>query len=81
MTTGGKTIQIFADSRGRGICKGCGAPIEWAKLVASGKKMPFDVPIVEVSGHQDLAGREVHVVSLERNHWASCSARAQFKRK
>ena len=77
-----KTIQIFADSRGRGVCRGCGAPIEWAVVVASGKKMPFDVPIVEVSGHRDPdTGRDVHVVSLEGNHWASCPQRAQFTRK
>jgi len=80
MTT--KTIAIWADTRGRGICRGCGAAIEWAEIVASGKRMPFDVPIVEVSGHVDLdTGRDVHVVDLERNHWASCSKREQFKRR
>ena len=32
-------IEVFADTRGRGQCRGCHAPITWAEVVTSGKKM------------------------------------------
>ena len=79
-----KTIQIFADSRGRAHCSAasCRAGIEWAVIVASGKRMCFDAPIAVISEHVDPATRRrVQVVDLSTNHWATCPAREQFKRK
>jgi hypothetical protein len=77
-----KTIQIFADTRGRATCRGCHAPIEWAEIVSSGKKMCFDGQIVALSTHHDPGTRRlVEVVDLATNHWATCSQRDQFKRK
>jgi hypothetical protein len=76
-----KTIEIFADTRGRATCRGCHAPIEWAEVVASGKKMCFDKQIVALSTRHDPGTRRlIEVVDLSTNHWATCPNRAQFKR-
>lgn len=76
-----KTIQIWADTKGKARCRGCHAPIEWATVVASGRKMPFDGQIVALSTHHDPETRRlVEVVDLSTNHWATCSERKQFKR-
>jgi hypothetical protein len=79
-----KTIQIFSDTRGRATCNAstCRATIEWAEVVASGKRMCFDAPIVALTTHHDPATRRlVEVVDLSTNHWASCPAAGQFKRR
>jgi len=79
-----KTIQIFADTRGRARCTAatCRADIEWATIVGSGKKMCFDAPIVALSTHHDPESRRlVEVVEFATNHWASCPASQTFKRK
>lgn len=82
MTTATKTIQIFADTSGRAQCKGCRAPIEWAEVVASGKRMCFDGQIVALSTHRDPTTRRlVEVVDLATNHWASCDQRDRFRTK
>ena len=79
-----KTIQIWADTRGRAVCHGdgCRAQIEWAEIVGSGKRMCFDLPIVALSTHHDPATRRlIEVVDLSTNHWASCPDATKFKRK
>lgn len=77
-----KTIEIYADTRGRATCRGCQAPIEWAEVVASGKKMCFDGEIVALRTRQDSATRRlIEVVDLSTNHWATCPKRDQFRRR
>lgn len=79
-----KTIQIFADTRGRARCTAasCRADIEWATIVGSGKKMCFQAPIVALSTHHDPGTRRlVEVVELATNHWANCPAKDQFRSK
>lgn len=79
-----KTIQIYADTRGLADCKAttCRARIEWAEIVASGKRMCFNAPIAVLSEHTDpVSRRRVQVVDLATNHWAACPAREQFARK
>ena len=77
-----KHIDIYADTRGPAKCKGCGRAIEWATIVASGKKMCFDGAIVALSGYpHKVSGRRVESVDLATNHWATCPAAALFKRK
>jgi len=51
-------LKIYADSKGRGTCRSCGAAIEWAKLT-SGKRAPFDGQIVAVRGFADNDGRVI----------------------
>lgn len=76
-----KTIQIYADTIGRATCKGCRAPITWAEVVTSGKRMCFDGQIVALSTHHDPATRRlVEVVDIATNHWASCPEIKSFKR-
>lgn len=41
MSAPARTLAVYADTRGRGTCRGCGAAITWAEVVASGKRMPF----------------------------------------
>lgn len=68
-------IKIWVDSKGLSTCKSCGAPIEWAQVVASGSKMPFDAPIVSVSTETDPASaRQIEVVdtSVTKSHFATC---------
>lgn len=77
-----KTIDIWADTRGRGVCRGCGKAMEWAEVVASGKKMPFDAPIVALTTlHDPTTHRVIEGVDLSTNHWGSCPAREQFRRR
>jgi hypothetical protein len=76
-----RRITIWADTRGLSRCRSCNAAIEWAEVVASGKRMPFDGEIVPVSSaHKD--GRLVEVVDTDvtRPHWASCPQAEQWRR-
>lgn len=77
-----KTITVWNDTRGKAHCRGCGAPIEWAKVVASGKKMCFNNAIVPLRTETDPHSRRVIVVAdLATNHWATCPDRDRFRRK
>lgn len=77
-----RTIEIYADTRGFARCRGCGAAIEWAEIVATGKKMCFDTAIVALATrHSPQTNRLIEVVDLETNHWASCPDAAKFKRR
>jgi len=78
MTTDRKTISVWHDRRSRSRCRGCDARIEWAEVVASGKRMCFDDVFV-LSSHVHTNGRTIDVVDLTRNHWATCPARDQFR--
>lgn len=78
----GRTIEIWADSRRDGVCTGCQASIEWAHVVKTGARMPFD-QVEVVSAHVRMYGgmsRTVELVNLDRNHWASCPKAGSFKR-
>ena len=73
----GKTIEIYADTRGVSRCTGptCGQKILWAQVVKSGKKMCFnDIELVALSTRREMAtGRLIESVDLDANHWATCS--------
>lgn len=76
-----RAIAIYADTRGSARCRGCHAPIEWAEVVSSGKKMCFDGQIVALeTRHEDATRRLIEVVDLGANHWATCPQRDQFRR-
>jgi len=81
MTTA-RTIEVYADTRGPGRCSGCRAAIVWATVVKSGKKMCFDEPAIALTTrHEDSTRRLVEAIAFETNHWASCPASDQFKRR
>ncbi len=78
-------LQIYADSRGAGTCRSCGAAIEWAELT-SGKRMPFNPPIVAVRTQGSILegdGRVVeHVDSkVSTSHFSTCPDAAEWRRR
>ena len=78
-------LKIYKDSRGYGNCRSCGQEIEWAELVASGRKMPFDGPIVAVQTEGDATKGErivEHVDStVTKSHFASCIDAGEWRKK
>jgi len=76
------TLSIYTDTRGPGRCRSCGADVEWAQLV-TGKRIPFDPPIVVRVRQQALLDeRAIDVVDMDqtRSHFASCPDAAQWRR-
>lgn len=49
-------LKVFDDTKGRGQCRSCEAPIWWFELVPTGKKHPFDAA---PPAHGRQAGRTV----------------------
>lgn len=81
MTTTTKTIEIFADTRGRGTCRGpnCRAAITWAETIA-GKKMPLTGdPVALSTRHDPATGRLVEAIDYDANHWSTCPDWLVFK--
>ena len=76
-----KTTEIFADTRTHANCRGCDAPIVFAEIVKSGKRMPFDLPLVALqTRHEEATHRLIETVDLGESHFASCKAASQFRR-
>jgi hypothetical protein len=76
-------LKIYQDSRGPGTCRSCGAAIEWAELT-SGKRHPFDRPIVAVRTQGSvLEGRVIEEVdtSVSATHFATCPQSKQWQRR
>jgi len=68
-------LKIYQSSRGHGRCRSCDAPVEWAELVTSGKRMPFDPPIIVVQTEgSPIADRVIEHVDSEitKSHFATC---------
>ena len=76
-----------------GICKGCGAEIDWVRM-KSGKAMPIDPePVFVAEGGNQVfitdEGDTITGTASETNtgtvafvpHWATCPAYKSFKRK
>lgn len=76
-------IAIYADSRGKGTCRSCGAPIEWAETVR-GKRMPFDGEIVAVRTEgSPIRGRVVEYVdtAITASHFETCPDAQDWRRR
>jgi hypothetical protein len=73
------TVQVYSLTRGRGTCRGCGAPIVWAQVVSTGKKMPFNPPATALSTLTDAADRRIDVVELD-SHFATCPKADTFRK-
>jgi hypothetical protein len=78
-------LRAFDDSKGRGVCRTCGASIWWMQLV-SGKRHPFNAagdggtpPPAKAYESQD--GRRVLVIDALASHFASCKDSRDWKKK
>lgn len=76
-----RTTEIWEASRESGTCRGCGAPITWAKVVKSKKWMPFTGRVDPIRQYQHDSGRMIDVVDLTRSHFATCPAADTFRKK
>ncbi len=75
-------LKIYQDSKGKGACRSCGAPIEWAELT-SGKRHPFDGEIVPVRTQGSiLEGRVIEEVdtSISHSHFETCPDAKRWRR-
>lgn len=76
-------MKIFQDSRGLGTCRSCGAPVEWAEMASTGKRMPFNPPIVTVAVLMPVIidGRIVEDVDPATiSHFATCPDAKEWRR-
>jgi hypothetical protein len=75
-------IRVWADTRGESVCQSCGAPIEFVEVVSSGKRMPFDSPIIVVE-HILIAEtqREIAVIDTKESpsHFGTCPQAQYWK--
>lgn len=68
-------LQIYADSKGQGRCRSCGAAVTWAELT-SGRRHPFNGEIVAVRTQGSiLEGRVIEHVDTDitSSHFATCN--------
>jgi hypothetical protein len=76
-------LKLYRDSRNYGTCRSCGASIEWADLV-SGRRMPFDPPIVPVRTQGSLLDGDRIVedvdTTITRSHFATCPDAKAWRR-
>lgn len=77
-------LDLYQDSRGRGRCRSCGAPVEWAELT-SGKRMPFDPEVVVLRTQGSLLGGERIVETVDTtvtlSHFTTCPDASSWRRK
>jgi hypothetical protein len=78
------TTWVFADTVGTARCRDerCGARITWGEIVKTGKRMCFDGELVALrTDVEQGSGPQVWEVDLADNHWATCPAAKDFKRR
>ena len=78
-----KTTRIWGDSVRQDVCRDsrCRRVVFFAQNVKTGRFMPFDVRPAPLAVERELeTGREMHVVDLASNHFASCIAAAGFRK-
>lgn len=81
-------LRAFDDSKGRGVCRTCGAAIWWMQLV-SGKRHPFNEqpndPMrgtpVSAAPDEIRDGRRVLVIDAADSHFATCRDSRDWKKK
>jgi len=74
------TIGVYADSRGLGKCRGpnCGAPIEWAQVTGSGRRLCFNRGVTRCAISYEPASRR-RVDHLDRAAIHACPDAAVFR--
>ena len=76
-----KPIAIVNEARFLGRCRSCGDVIEWATVAKSGRKIPYNLPIVLVAA-LDLSAAVVHIDPARSTpHFATCPQAAAWRRR
>lgn len=76
-------IAIYQDSKGKGQCRSCGAPVEWAETVR-GKRMPFDGETVALRTQGNpITGRVIEYVdtTVTPSHFQTCPDAADWRKR
>jgi hypothetical protein len=74
-------FRLFEDSHDVGVCRGCGAGIDWYETLR-GRRMPMNAGAVPRKSEKDEAtGRVVAFFSADDSHWATCEKRDEFRRR
>jgi hypothetical protein len=75
-------LEVWTGSRQRGTCRSCHRRIEWATVVASGRKMPLDAPVVITARTTHADGRLIDHIDTTRSpsHFATCPDAADWRR-
>jgi hypothetical protein len=77
-------LKIYQDSRSKGTCRSCGAPIEWAELT-SGKRHPFNVPIVSTRTQGSMLAGERTIedvdTAVSSSHFQTCPQSKTWRRR
>lgn len=77
-----RTIEVYHDTLGPGICRGCHAGITWAEIVTTGKRMCFTGrPVALRTRHEDSTRRLIDAYDFDDNHWRACPNAGDFKRR
>ena len=75
------TSEYYADTHESGTCRSCEKPIEFAVNVRTGKRMPFNTPIVALkTRHEDATHRLIETVDLAQSHFVDCPNRDQHRK-
>ncbi len=77
-------LRAFEDSKGRGICRTCGAKLWWMLLV-SGKRHPFNEAAdggtpTPAAPDESQDGRRVLVIDASASHFATCKDSKDWKK-
>ena len=75
-------LKVFDDTKGRGECRSCHAPVTWFQLT-SGKRHPFDGDPVYVRTEHDQDRRLIgHIdASIHTSHFATCPDAKEWRRR
>jgi hypothetical protein len=75
-------LRVYDDTKGRGRCSGCDAPLYWYEQT-NGKKHPFNAEAVYVLTEHDILDHRLigHIdTSVTISHFATCPQVGQFRR-
>lgn len=81
-----KPIVILNTTRRVGVCRSCGASLEWATVAATQKQMPFNRPIVLLpvltrAGGGVMTDYVQVDMSQTTSHFATCPDAKQWRRR
>ena len=76
-----KTVRLYEGSKASGICRGCGAAMDWYDTL-SGKKLPMNAGAVPLKSENERdTSRVVAWFDAADSHWNTCPTREQFRKK